>query len=223
MSDFLAFLSLICLIALVVGLVKPSLVVRWGEKRTRLRAFMIYGGLLIVFAVLGSAMTSPEEKAAIAEKARIEQQQKAELEAKNAAEKKAKAEQDAKAAAEKQKREKDDYIKSAQHISFQALSRNPDNYKGKIVTFSGKVVQVQESGNDVVMRINVTQKQYGWDDTVWVNYTKVSKEGRILENDIITFWGQYKGIREYKAVMGNTISVPEITAKYVLQAGPGRD
>ena len=40
MSGFLAFLSLICLIALVVGLVKPSLVVRWGEKRTRLRAFM---------------------------------------------------------------------------------------------------------------------------------------------------------------------------------------
>ena len=198
MSDFLAFLSLICLIALVVGLVKPSLVVRWGEKRTRLRAFMIYGGLLIVFAVLGSAMTSPEEKAA-------------------------RAEQEAKAAAEKQEIGKDDYIKSAQHISFQDLSRNPDNYKGKIVTFSGKVVQVQESGNDVVMRINVTQKQYGWDDTVWVNYTKVSKEGRILENDIITFWGQYKGIREYEAVMGNTISVPEITAKYVLQAGPGRD
>ena len=198
MSDFLAFLSLICLIALVVGLVKPSLVVRWGEKRTRLRAFMIYGGLLIDFAVLGSAMTSPEEKAA-------------------------RAEQEAKAAAEKQEIGKDDYIKSAQHISFQALSRNPDNYKGKIVTFSGKVVQVQESGNDVVMRINVTQKQYGWDDTVWVNYTKVSKEGRILENDIITFWGQYKGIREYEAVMGNTISVPEITAKYVLQAGPGRD
>ena len=48
MDMLLVLLGLSLLIAMVVGLIKPSLVIRWGEKKTRPRVLMIYGGLLIV-------------------------------------------------------------------------------------------------------------------------------------------------------------------------------
>lgn len=49
LSMILFFLSFILMI---VGLVKPGLVIRWGKKRTRLRAFLIYGFCTIVFFIL---------------------------------------------------------------------------------------------------------------------------------------------------------------------------
>jgi|GEM_PF-4074228 len=51
MSTLLSLLILVSLIAMVVGLVKPGLVIRWGEKKTRPRVLMIYGGLFIVFFI----------------------------------------------------------------------------------------------------------------------------------------------------------------------------
>lgn len=46
MSNVLAFifllLAILFFIALIIGLVKPELVVRWGVKRTRARAAAIY-------------------------------------------------------------------------------------------------------------------------------------------------------------------------------------
>lgn len=44
MNTLLVLLLLVSLIAMVVGLVKPGLVIRWGEKKTRPRVLMIYGG-----------------------------------------------------------------------------------------------------------------------------------------------------------------------------------
>lgn len=49
LSLILFYLSFI---AIIIGLIKPGLVIRWGEKRTRLRAFLIYGLCTIIFLVL---------------------------------------------------------------------------------------------------------------------------------------------------------------------------
>lgn len=66
MNVILALLGLGSLIAMVVGLIKPSLVIRWGEKKTRLRVLMFYGGLFIVLLIaLGMTGTSNSEKNAI--------------------------------------------------------------------------------------------------------------------------------------------------------------
>ncbi len=43
MPGILFILSLGCFIALVIGLIKPSIVIRWGEKRSRLRVLFVYG------------------------------------------------------------------------------------------------------------------------------------------------------------------------------------
>jgi len=101
-------------------------------------------------------------------------------------------------------------------LDYTQLARNPDNYQGQRIVYVGKVVQTQESGNDMVLRINVTKGESGlWKDTVWVNYTKPVGSNRILEDDVVQLWGTVKGLRHYTAVMGNEVTIPEIDAKYI--------
>jgi hypothetical protein len=108
----------------------------------------------------------------------------------------------------------------AQSIAYAALSRNPDSYKGKAVLFRGQVVQALESGRSVALRVNVTQDQYHWKDTVYVDYRKKAPdETRILENDIVTLWGEYKGIKSYEAIFGNTVQIPHVVAVSVQNFG----
>ena len=59
-SSFLALLFVIALIAIVIGLIRPTLVIYWGEKRTRGRVLLYYGVGLIVLGILGPAL-EPEE------------------------------------------------------------------------------------------------------------------------------------------------------------------
>ena len=50
--------------------------------------------------------------------------------------------------------------------------------------------------------------QYGWDDTVWVNYSG----SRVLEDDIIQVWGTVDGRRTYETVLGASVTIPELTS-----------
>jgi hypothetical protein len=79
------------------------------------------------------------------------------------------------------------------------------------VHYRGQVVQVSEAGDTrVVLRVNVTQGKYGsWDDTIWVNYDGP----RVVEDDIVQVWGTVVGRRTYTAVLGNQITIPEITVQ----------
>ena len=47
MDKVLVLLILGCLIAIVIGLVKPGLVIKWGEKKTRPRVLVFYGGFYL--------------------------------------------------------------------------------------------------------------------------------------------------------------------------------
>lgn len=97
------------------------------------------------------------------------------------------------------------------------LSRNPNTYINQNITCTGQVIQVQEDGNTITLRVNVNKNEYGtWEDTCYVEYVKKTEnESRILENDIITLYGEFKGIKNYTAVLGNQISVPLIKANYI--------
>ena len=112
---------------------------------------------------------------------------------------------------------KDEYIASCSAIPYKDIARNPNNYIGQKATFNGKVIQVQESGKRVVLRVNVTQGEYGlWEDTIYVDYQrKTDTESRVLEEDIITLYGEIKGIKDYTAVFGNQISIPHLIAEYI--------
>ena len=111
----------------------------------------------------------------------------------------------------------EEYKANCESVPYIDLSRNPNNYVGQNAVFTGQVVQVQENGNAVTLRINVTKDKYGiWDDTCYIDYQwKDSSESRILENDIVTVYGTIKGIKSYTAVLGNQISIPHIAAEYI--------
>lgn len=59
----LNIISSIAFIVTIIGLIRPSLVVRWGEKRNRWRVLLYYGlGLCVVPGLLGEAVRPEEVK-----------------------------------------------------------------------------------------------------------------------------------------------------------------
>lgn len=103
-------------------------------------------------------------------------------------------------------------------IDFDTIARNPDKYKGKKYKFTGEVIQVSETSllgmTFCDLRIDVTQGEYGWEDTIYATVTIKEGEDRILEDDIITIWGTCEGNYTYTSVMGASISLPKIDVEY---------
>lgn len=112
---------------------------------------------------------------------------------------------------------REEYVSMCEAYSYDDIARNPTQYTDKYAVFSGKVAQVQENGNFVVLRINVTRNQSGlYDDAVYVEYRRKSEtEPRILEDDIVNAYGVLCGIKTYKSVLGSAVSIPYMKAEYV--------
>ena len=93
---------------------------------------------------------------------------------------------------ESTKKAKKDYIDSCKTYKYKDIARNPDKYYGKRAKFKGEVVQVVEGYFDTTLRVDVTKGKYGiYTDTMYVVYTpESSTEDRILEDDIITIYGE---------------------------------
>ena len=96
------------------------------------------------------------------------------------------------------------------NLPYDSLMRNTENYVGQVIYYQGEVAQVMEEGGETFsLRIDVTRDSYGfWDDTVLVHY----RGQRILENDIVEFWATVEGRITYTAIMGNKITIPELSA-----------
>lgn len=109
------------------------------------------------------------------------------------------------------------YMAKCKTISYNELARNPKKYEGQMIKFTGKVFQVQEGTFSNMYMISVTNKGYGYyDDNVYVNYYSFGDETRILEDDIVTFYGEFKGLKTYKTVRGDSRTIPEVTAEYIV-------
>lgn len=103
-------------------------------------------------------------------------------------------------------------VQALSGITYDDLMRNNENYVGQIVHYTGKVLQVQKiDGDSYVMRIAVTEKSFYYDDAIYVNYAG----SRILEDDIVEFWGKVVGLKEYAAILGNSVTIPEVDALIV--------
>ena len=107
------------------------------------------------------------------------------------------------------------YKAKCKTISYTNLARNPSQYEGQYVKYNGKVVQVMESSFYKAYRVNVTKNRYYYDDTVYVTYITFEDGNRVLEDDIITFYGEYDGLYSYETVMGATVTIPKVNAKYI--------
>ncbi|MGG2016418.1 hypothetical protein [Bacillus sp. S10(2024)] len=235
MSNLFLLLFLVCLVALVVGMIKPQLVVRWGdtEKRNRKSVLKYFGiGLIVLFVLLG-ATSSHEEKNSSSKSASVTQKKELTAEEKAAAEKaaaekaaaekaaaeKAAAEKAAadkaaaeKAAAEKAAKEEEERIGYDTGITYDQLARTPDEFKGKKAKFTGKVLQVMEGKGETQLRIAVDDN---YKTVLYVAYKSNIIDSRVLENDNVTVSGKSAGILTYKSTMGGDISIPAMAVEKI--------
>lgn len=66
MDIFFSFLTFAALIVFIIGMVKPSIVVFWGQKKTRGQA-CLYLAAMVVFFILSGVTTTPASKSAEAD------------------------------------------------------------------------------------------------------------------------------------------------------------
>lgn len=110
---------------------------------------------------------------------------------------------------------KSQIIDMSTEIEYDKLARNPESYEGQYFKFTGQVAQVVQYGSSVQLRVNVTPVYWGeqisyWQDTIYVTAKLNSDGDRILENDIITLYGECTGLYTYTAIFGNSVSIPGI-------------
>lgn len=112
---------------------------------------------------------------------------------------------------------KKDFKKSCSEVKYEDLARNPDNYKGQNLVFKGEVIQCEQIyGTSYYARVNVTVDEYGfYSDTIYVTFEIPEGEDKILEEDIVKFYGVCQGSETYTSIFGETITIPSLDAAYV--------
>lgn len=98
-------------------------------------------------------------------------------------------------------------------LEYKAVSRDPDEYEGRYVKFSGKVLQVIEDGDLVAFRI---ASRGNYDDVVFVMMEVPDDYSRILEDDKVEVSGKYAGLYSYETVRGDTVTIPMVDAEMVI-------
>ena len=111
-----------------------------------------------------------------------------------------------------------EYLKAnCKAYTYEEIARTPDKYKGELAVFTGEVIQVQETWGTTILRVNITKEgdEYFsyYTDTVYVDY-EFTDELKILENDIITMYGELQGEQSYKTVLGQYVTIPSVEVYY---------
>ena len=97
-------------------------------------------------------------------------------------------------------------------LDYKGASRNPSDYFGKHVQFTGKILQVIEE--DTLISFRIASKG-NYDDVVFVSMSKPDNYSRLLEDDKVTVSGVYFDLMSYETVMGATVTIPWIYADLV--------
>jgi hypothetical protein len=104
--------------------------------------------------------------------------------------------------------------KTAVSVPYDDLTRKPEDHIDQIVRFRGKVIQVapgEHNDKDVILIIWVGMGLTSLNDVVYVEYQPGVREPTILRNDVVEFWGKFKGLKTPEANHGNT-GVPHVVA-----------
>ena len=101
------------------------------------------------------------------------------------------------------------YKSMCKNYSYDSIARYPDDYMDKYIKLSGKVLQ----DGGAYYRI---AKDGNYDNVVYVNAFLVNKDGgKILEGDYVTVYGTCGGEKTYTSIMGASITIPLVMAKYI--------
>ena len=92
-----------------------------------------------------------------------------------------------------------------QWIPYNDMARNPDSYKGQLLAYSGKVVQLLEDSSEVNIRLAVDDD---YDQMLYVYYDPSIIDYRVLEGDYITVYGECQGLYTYETIFGGSVTIP---------------
>lgn len=112
---------------------------------------------------------------------------------------------------------KADFIGTCNTFTYKDIQRNPDNFKDKPIKITGKVIQASEGFLDsVTFRVAADAGEYDLylDDIYLVTYKYKDGESKILEDDMVRFYGVCNGTTSYKSITGQAITIPSATLKY---------
>ncbi len=113
---------------------------------------------------------------------------------------------------------KKEYTAACEKIAYKDLARATDEYTGTKVKFTGEIQQVvydSDNGESQYL-ISVTKDEYDfWDDNVYVCFNTSNSETKFLEEDIVTFYGEVSGEETYTSILGESITIPSVTAVYM--------
>lgn len=102
-----------------------------------------------------------------------------------------------------------EYISGCETVVYKDVERNPSDFEGKYIAVTGEVIQVSEGWfNSVTLRIK------NEDGTWYATYTREDDEPRILEDDIITAYGECTGVETYSTVLGAKMTIPAMEIEY---------
>lgn len=108
---------------------------------------------------------------------------------------------------------REEYIESASEIPYEDLVREPDKYKGTAISTTVKISQIMEDGLLSLPGYRGYEKLY---NNEWnIIYELPPDSPRIIQDDSVTFYGEYDGIVEVtRALTGAKDYVPRIKALY---------
>ena len=108
------------------------------------------------------------------------------------------------------------YKNSCKSISYDKLARSPGEYEGEYVKFSGRVVQVcSEASSNLYYSTYRVAVSGSYNSVVFLYVDNYGSGERILEDDWITFYGEFDGLYSYTTVMGAQVTIPSVKAEYV--------
>ncbi|WP_273713109.1 hypothetical protein [Leuconostoc mesenteroides] len=106
-------------------------------------------------------------------------------------------------------------------ITFDQIARTPDDYEGKKIEFTGKVLQVMEDDDYTKIRLAVDGD---YDNVILVDVdSDIMNGSRILEDDLVTISGVSDGTTTYESTSGANITIPAMTAKIINDQGKASD
>lgn len=148
-----------------------------------------------------NGMSQDQEAKSIADQAtaKIEEQKEAE---RKAEEEKRKAEEE-----EKRRQEEEEAKGYETGITYEQLARTPDEFEGKKVKFSGKVLQVIYQDEIAMVRLAVNSD---YNQVLYCVFASDLTSSRILDDDMITVYGNSNGLYSYTSVMNQSIEIPSV-------------
>jgi RNA polymerase subunit RPABC4/transcription elongation factor Spt4 len=114
----------------------------------------------------------------------------------------------------------DDYKAECQTVDYKELCRYPEKYEGTKIVVKVKVSQIIDanfSGSEKAWRTYTDNSGYGFyaDDEYYMLDKRGGDAVKILEDDIITVYGEFTGLEKItRALTSATDELPRIEVKY---------